>query len=216
MTRVRGTDKLDPPSTYQRIIERGPWASYARCDECGVDAGLACRDEHDRVALEVCDGRRLVIDDSASRCRVAKHETETRRDKPPRNDSQTRSRRARGILQEPQYAPCQRCGVRTRLWGAAVETGRTWCRLAPCRKARRDARDARRVEAVRALRAQARAALPPLACWWCGVGLETPGRRLRPEYPCCGDHACRLAIKRDRQIKARAAASQRADPAAAQ
>ena len=70
MTRIRTLDKMDPPSTYQRIIERGPWASYGRCDECGVDAGRACRDMNDREALEVCDERRLVINDSASRCRV--------------------------------------------------------------------------------------------------------------------------------------------------
>jgi hypothetical protein len=70
VTRRRTMDKLDPPTTYQRIIERGPWASYARCDECGVDAGKACRDDNDCVALEVCDGRRLAINDSAARTRA--------------------------------------------------------------------------------------------------------------------------------------------------
>lgn len=206
MTTRRTLDKALAEPTIKRIIERGPWTHYARCDECGVDAGLACRDEHDREALVVCDGRVLVIDDSVARCRP--DAPPSRRDKPPRDDSQTRSRRARGVLQEPQYAPCQRCGVRTRLWGAAVETGRTWCSAPACRQARRDEREARRVEARRALRAQVREALPPLACWWCGVALTATGRRLRPERPCCGDHDCTRAIKRDRQIRERAAASQ--------
>lgn len=213
MTTRRTLDKALFEPTYRRIIERGPWASYARCDECGVDAGKACRDEHDHEALEVCDGRRLSIDDSAARCKPDAEPS--RRDKPPRNDSQTRSRRARGLLQDPAYAPCQHCGAQTRLWGAAVETGHTWCRQAACRRARRDAREARRVAAASEQRAAFRATLPPLACWWCGVSLPAPGRRLRPEYPCCGDRACRLAIKRDRQIKARAA-SQRHDLAAAE
>ena len=177
------------------------------CDECGVDAGKACRDMDDREALEVCDGRRLVIRDSAARCKPGR-EGPSRRDKPPRNDSQTRSRRARGVLQEPQYAPCQRCGVRTRLWGAAVETGRTWCSMPECRQARRSVKQARRAEAVKQARAALRETLPPLACWWCGVVLPANGRRLRPEYPCCGDLACRRAIKRERQIRERAAASQ--------
>lgn len=213
MTARRTLDKALAEPTYQRIIERGPWANYAKCWECGAEAGNCCVGDDGKEALEVCDGRVLVIDDSAARCRP--DAPPSRRDRPPRDDSQTRSRRARGILQEPQYAPCQSCGARTRLWGAAVETGHTWCRLAACRKARRDEREARRVEARRALRAQVRAALPPLACWWCGAHLESTGRRLRPEHPCCGDHACQLAIKRDRQIKERAA-SQRADPAATQ
>jgi hypothetical protein len=204
----RQWDKALADVTYARIIERGPWVSYAKCWECGAEASACCVGDDGKEALVVCDGRELVIDDSAARCRAPKGPT--RRDAPPDRRPQAESRRARGVLAEPTYAPCQSCGARTRLWGAAVETGRTWCRLAPCRKARRDARDARRVAAVQALRAEIRAALPPLVCWWCGVHLETPGRRLRPEYPCCGDPACRKAIKRDRQIKARAA-SQRGD-----
>ena len=69
MTTRRTLDKALAEPTYRRIIERGPWTHYARRDECGVDAGLACRDEHDHVVLEVCDGLVLVIDDSVARCR---------------------------------------------------------------------------------------------------------------------------------------------------
>ena len=34
---------------------------YLRCDECGVDAGKACREMDQSEALEVCDGRRLKV-----------------------------------------------------------------------------------------------------------------------------------------------------------
>jgi len=198
MTARRTLDKALAEPTYKRIIERGPWAHYAKCWECGAEAGNCCVGDDGKEALDVCDGRVLVIDDSASRCRVGKHERETRRDRPPRNDSQTRSRRARGVLQEPQYAPCQRCGARTRLWGAAVETGHTWCRQAACRKARRDAREARRVEARR----QARAALlPAVRCHWCGVVLEPIGRRRG--RPCCGAVVCRRGIEREKAAERR-------------
>ena len=238
MTRVRGTDKLDPPSTYQRIIERGPWASYARCDECGADAGRACRDMDDREALEVCDGRRLVIRDSASRTRGSVRERQD-------DDDAT--------------VPCAHCGEPLpRLGGQS-----RWCLTRECQAARaaRDralyfrrrgaqpmvtepgacdhcgeplpvprqpsqracgsvCRNALWRAADRARRQAAAAAIPPpppptCACWWCGAALAIASRGVTPEHPCCGDRACKRAISRDRRIKARAAL-QRDDPAAAE
>ena len=118
------------------------WSNYARCDECGVDAGKACRDEHDHEALEVCDGRELVIDDKVSRLE-SRRETpraSTRRDRPPSTTADTLYRRRTGRSGEPQYAPCQHCGALTRLWGAAVETGHTWCSKPDCKHAHKRVR----------------------------------------------------------------------------
>lgn len=140
----RQWDKALADVTYARIIERGPWANYARCDECGVDAGKACRDEHDHEALVVCDGRRLVIDDSAARCRV------TRRDAPPSPLSRYRERR--GITSPRQTVACQHCGEQCRTWGHSVATGIAWCSKGECQRARRRETDARKRERKRAPR----------------------------------------------------------------
>lgn len=35
------------------------WKLYGRCDECGVDPGLRCRDMDDRPVPVVCKGRPL-------------------------------------------------------------------------------------------------------------------------------------------------------------
>lgn len=193
MTRVRGTDKLDPPSTYQRIIERGPWASYARCDECGVDAGRACRDMHDHEALEVCDDRKLEINDSAARCRVRLVDDErpekSRRDRPPATDKKTKRRQAQGKTGLPVYVPCQHCGEPTRLWGAGTVSGRTWCAATPCRQAK--GRDYR---AQIKTRRQAQVEAETVPCHWCGTTLLRAGRD-HAARPCCGDLICQSRIK---------------------
>ena len=54
----------------------------------------------------------------------------------------------------------------------------------------------------------------PVPCWWCGVLLPAHGRR-SDKRACCGDLICRRATAREHRRKARAA-SQRADPAAAE
>ena len=148
MTGRRTLDKILAEPTYARIIERGPWASYAKCWECGVDAGLACRDLDDRVALEVCDGRRLVIDDSAARCRPDAQPRPTRRDAPPSPLSRYRERR--GITSPRQTVACQHCGEQCRTWGHSVATGIAWCSKAECQRARRHRTDARKRERKRA------------------------------------------------------------------
>ena len=133
----RTLDKALAEPTIKRIIERGPWASYARCDECGVDAGLACRDEHDREALVVCDGRVLVIDDSVARCRP------TRRDAPPSPLSRYRERR--GITSPRQTVACQHCGEQCRTWGHSVATGVAWCSRTECQRVRRRRKSKRKL-----------------------------------------------------------------------
>jgi len=203
MTRVRGTDKLDPPSTYQRIIERGPWASYARCDECGVDAGKACRDMDDCEALEVCDGRRLSIDDSAARCRVAKHETETQRDKP--QPTPPAEPEPKPEPKGPPMGSCACCGVPVRLpYRGCIYVS---CKRPEC---------ATVVKRMRWQRDHSRYRnQDPVPCWWCGVMLPAHGRR-GDKKACCGDLICRRATAREHRRKAKSAASQRADPLAAE
>lgn len=34
------------------------WSSYVKCEECGAEYGLCCRDEYDNIATVVCAGRR--------------------------------------------------------------------------------------------------------------------------------------------------------------
>ena len=189
---------MDPPSTYQRIIERGPWASYERCRECGVDAGRACRDMDDREALEVCDGRRLVINDSASRCRVTQSEWVSRRDRPPDSSKRAKAKQAAGKIGEPVYAPCECCGVSVRLWGQALTSGRTWCAAPVCRRHKAGVYRAQRREQ----RTQPR---PTRSCYWCHAVLPAVGRS-KAAYPCCGDLICRSRAK----YAARKAALERA------
>lgn len=186
MTRVRTLDKLDPPSTYQRIIERGPWASYARCDECGVDAGRACRDMDDREALEVCDGRRLEVDDSASRTRLTRSERGvSRRDAPPDMSRRAKLRRARRQVGEPEYSACQCCGVRVRLWSHGVASGRAYCGETTCQNARK-----RHERARRAGRPLDR---PTVPCCVCG---DPVPQRSGAAQQTCPSTACRGESRR--------------------
>lgn len=170
-----------------RIIERGPWTHYAKCWECGAEASHCCVGDDGKEALEVCDDRELVIDDSHARCRPEKGQT--RRDAPPDRRPQAVSRRARGVLEDPQYAPCQCCGARTRLWGRAVAEGRTWCGAATCLRHRSRMRSEAR---------RAAAGVPPsvpTVCHWCGV--DVGSRRQTTRWPCCGDRSCKRAAARE-------------------
>lgn len=138
MTRRRTLDKLDPPTAYQRIIERGPWASYARCRECGVDAGKACRDEDDKEALEVCDGRRLAINDSADRTRRAKAERPAPKAlKTPEGKGEPKRRRG-------SMAPCSHCGTSIKVRANTVYAETIYCGAPDCRRAYRIAYEVRR------------------------------------------------------------------------
>lgn len=207
-------DKFAHTPALKRIIERGPWASYARCDECGVDAGLACRDEHDREALEVCDGRRLAIDDSVER-------KTSRRDEVSMKPHVTYQRR-RGAVSEPEWAPCRHCGQQARLWGRGVATGNAWCGTRVCQAARMRAkqRNRPRADPVRACqtcgkdfrwranhqrfcsercriahRAPAEPSTRPDAVPCCGCGIPlAPKAGVR--WRCCGKAACRVERRR--------------------
>jgi hypothetical protein len=179
----------------QRIIERGPWANYARCDECGVDAGKACRDDDDCVALEVCDGRRLVVVDAYAKCKTLKPGAQTQRDHV--------STRDRGST--PVYVPCEHCGASVRLWGQGIVVGRGWCSAEACYKARK-AEAGRKSQALRRARDRDRRRAAELVsgikatavhCWWCQAALDFFPRDTA--RPCCREVDCRRARARERQ-----------------
>ena len=167
------------------------YTHYLRCDECGVDPGKACRDDDDREALEVCDGRRLDVPKGPliqshrglGRTPERMAELASRRatiDQRP----QAVSRRARGILATPVMVPCICCGTQTRLWGAAVAAGRTWCSAPECQRHKGRERNARG-NAGRPVPPTP----PPLACHWCSSPVPRAGRD-PTERACCGATAC--------------------------
>jgi hypothetical protein len=179
-------DHLDVAPPVRKPTTTSPWAGYLRCDECGADAGKVCRDMDDLPALEVCDGRRLFLGDSVDMTRRPKSDaTPSRRDAPPDTKPQAKSRRERGLIGEPRYAPCQHCGVSTRLWGRGCLTGRAWCSAAKCKAARNRACDARRRAIVMA------------PCRYCGA----PRHHGRKDalYPSCGAVRCRSKAKAERE-----------------
>lgn len=163
------------------------YTHYLRCDECGVDAGKACRDDDDREALVVCDGRVLRVNDSADRCKTSRRDTIDER-------PQAKSRRARGILGQPTMAPCEWCGTSTRLWGAAHATGKTWCAAPACQTHRKRAKWARERAAAKAKTTPTPHRTRP--CVICGKPVSAHGVNAANEAACPG--ACRRARKRQR------------------
>lgn len=168
----------------KRIIERGPWANYARCDECGVDAGKACRDDDDLVAFEMCDGRRLVVVDAYAKCKAPKLGEPTRRNHVSKKKTAS----------PPVYVPCQHCGEPVRLWGQGLKVGKGWCSTVACYKARK-AEQSRLANARRReerLRNEEIESTKP-RCYWCDARIC---RALTPK-PSCTERACMRAKKRE-------------------
>jgi hypothetical protein len=118
-------DKFDAPPPVRKPTSTSPWAGYLRCDECGVDAGRACRDMDDLPALEVCEGRVLVGEE---RKRTVKRDG-------PSSSYNARYKRKVGQVGEPTYAPCMNCGEQHMLFGRAVAVGHGWCQAPACRAA---------------------------------------------------------------------------------
>jgi hypothetical protein len=208
-TKVRlkhsATPKPDPIPTP---TPRTPLSAYARCDECGTDAGEPCYDSHDRPCAP-CSSR-VLASSSADR-----------------RDSLQR------WYAKPAPTPttCTACGI-------VVRRGGKYCTAVVCQRAARKARPpAKSVackhcgtairtdgnycsarECMAAKKAGYRSTTPAptpaswgedRACWWCGVALPTSGelhvgRGAGCDRPCCGDHACKRAIKRDRVERERA------------
>jgi len=155
---------------------------HDHCPECGVPAGLVCRDNDDRPAVETCHDRPLLpIRDKAP---------VSRRDLTATSVS-TLNRRKAGTVGAPAYAPCLYCGTSTRLWGGAIDAGHTVCREVACKKRHAAAKRKRQREAARGT--------AMVRCFWCDVEV-TEGRRKHAARPCCGDVECHRARKRLMQI----------------
>lgn len=120
---------------------------YARCEECGAEPGAECMGIDNKPATDVCDGRVLVINDSAQRTR----NPGSRRDVVV-PDAVRRARGHRSHIAPIVMAPCDYCGAATRLWGAANVTGKTWCVDPKCQAAKKRAQWARDRASARARR----------------------------------------------------------------
>ncbi len=128
---------------------------HDHCPECGVDAGLVCRNMDQTPAVETCEGRPLLP-----------------LKRPPRTVNHGVAKSARQALrhckgeQLPSYAPCTYCGVECKLLGSAVTVGKTTCRSDVCKRQKwRDERKARRQAARKPPRA--------VECPVCLVTFET-------------------------------------------
>jgi hypothetical protein len=191
---------LPPDDKPPTPAKRTPSSAYARCDDCGTDAGEPCYDSHDRPCAP-CSSR------------VLASSTADRRDSLQRSSAKP----------APKPTTCTACGIVVRLGGK-------YCRAVVCQRAARKARPPAKSVACKkcgcAIRTDGNycSAKPciaakkagyrvptakPVPCWWCGVALPTSGelhvgRGAGCDRPCCGDHACRRAIKRDRMERERA------------
>lgn len=189
-------DKIDNPAPIRKATTTNPWAGYLRCDECGADAGKVCRDMDDLPSIEVCEGRRLVIDDSAHRTRRGKSEDPNYTPPPPRiyktpeakREKARKYARQRRVRERKQAktAPCTHCGTVVRITAKATYVDEVYCSAPDCRRAYGRAYDKRR------RREKAKA-----PCRYCGA------ERLRgptsPPFPACTDADCKRQAKTDRQ-----------------
>lgn len=150
---------------------------YLRCDECGVDAGRACRDDDDALAIEVCDGRVLRVPGT--------YRPQSLRGEASPGYRVPRPKKPTTLV----LVPCRCCGLLTPPWGG-VDRGRTWCLAPLCR--------ADRVEVKRLADNERRRTprLPDTACFWCHAVLSHEGRSPRVENPCCDRPDCVRARKR--------------------
>lgn len=148
------------------VVEGSPWRQYLRCDECGADAGLCCRDMDDAPAVEVCGSRRLGVVHVESR--------RVRSD--PSSVGHTHSvekKRKHGIIGQPIIVPCRYCGTSIRLWGASIRIGHGWCSAPECQA------DRKREKALRSSRCRA-----------CGTAIS-PRRTLCQTHACDPTRAAR-------------------------
>lgn len=102
----------------ERIIERGPFYAYGRCDDCGAEPRTTCMRPDNTTAVEVCDGRRLLLPGGDL-------------------DQRGRSHGNNNFCLAPKHGPCRGCGVQVRLMRRFYEEGSGWCQAAPCQQKRR-------------------------------------------------------------------------------
>jgi len=193
------------------------WSLYLPCDECGAPAERACRDDANKPKAP-CDARKrrpTFHERLAAAAEVAAAAAAAARQ--AQREAERLAIEARAISRAAAREMKQADVDVMRLKRAEIEANKRYQQRERQRRATATAK-AKRAKERQAERARIdREKAITLECWWCKATLPVVGRSRGPAtaYPCCGDHACRKAIKRDRQIKARAA-SQRADPLAAE
>ena len=102
------------PDPIPTPTPRTPSSAYARCDDCGADAGLPCVDENLRPC-QLCPGRVLASEGAERR------EAQERAKRPP-----PKPRASRGV---PRSTACANCGT-------GIRSDGHYCDSAPCRAAR--------------------------------------------------------------------------------
>jgi hypothetical protein len=157
---------------------------HDHCPECGVDAGLVCRDDNDRPAVEPCDGRPLLpLHDSAARTKAPRAVGTSPR-------TRARRRHSEGV---PVMVACEHCASPVRLWGMGFVSGVAWCSAPACRAARKSMQAKARWQ--RDL--ENRPEVPPVACFWCHAHIPGGGMRAKAARPICDAPECRKARKRE-------------------
>lgn len=185
-------------------IPRTPDSAYARCLDCGTDAGEPCHDSHDRPCAP-CPGR--VLADGASCVKRERVQRSSRdRPKPPPRKSRppprstSCARCGTGIRSDGRFCDATACrAARKAQWRAAnppppahclgcqCEISRRcrWCGSEACAEIRADRK--RQYEATRLVR--------PVPCCVCGV--LVPSRSSHATRPICGAIDCRRRRKRE-------------------
>jgi hypothetical protein len=161
-------------------------ATYCQARECQLVRLRAYR--RSKIAPRACKACGCEVDPMRWWCSTAKCQSIRRQVKRARN---AKARPTHNYAPRPSRAKgpkgaCVSCG-------GGVQRGGRYCSLPTCKSAKQQAYRERS---------------KPVPCWWCGVALDLScgvgGRFADCDRPCCGDHACKRAIKRARMERERA------------
>jgi hypothetical protein len=160
---------------------------HDHCPECGVSAGLVCRDLDDEPATETCPDRPLLpLRDSVERCKPSVSKPKAPR-KPANRNNRRRVREQTTSRAGPKMRECVICGALVKAHGVKAAY------RAACPGACREARERQRViDQSARMRAKTAAAPAMVPCHWCGVLVTGRGRRPW-QRTCCGSVACVMA-----------------------
>jgi hypothetical protein len=176
-------DKIDEPPPIRKATTTNPWAGYLRCDECGADAGKVCRDMDDLPSIEVCEGRRLFLGDSADMTRRPKGDQVPQVPAPPKPPAPRKP---------PTYVACTNCHDPIKVTGIASKKDHLYCAKRECRRAYDREWQTTHIG-------------PPVQhrCWWCGIHLSPVGRRREAKRPVCDNKECIRASSRQSEAERR-------------
>lgn len=102
----------------ERVIERGPFYAYDRCEDCGAEPRTTCMRPDNTPAVEVCGDRRLLLPGGML-------------------DDDGRTTRNNNFCLDVKHGPCRGCGATVRLLRRFYEEGSGWCQAEVCQQARR-------------------------------------------------------------------------------